>query len=77
MVTFRATCRAVVHIKQMQILHNPFSKTRKTGFYKKGAKLPKSMTIDQNSHFNCIFLNKRILSDHFFLGPENFFVLNF
>lgn len=33
MVTFQATCRVLVHMKQMKTLHNPFPKILKTNFY--------------------------------------------
>lgn len=41
MATFQATCRIVVHIKQMQILHNPFLKILKTDFYSKKSQVSK------------------------------------
>lgn len=41
MVTFQATCRIVVHVKQMQILHNPFLKILKTDFYSKKSQVSK------------------------------------
>lgn len=41
METFQATCRILVHIKQMQIPHNPFSKTLKTDFYAKESQVSK------------------------------------